>query len=629
MKSKIALFLVLLFLANTHYSFSQQYAYEYFRKAVYQRKVEKTERYVRQEFPVDVPASSLTDDPLFWYCFFKDRPTEDVYKIADLLLEHGANINRRNKHNENLGDLLLKKYFNQELGYVRFKSYWFKNYEKADFFNVYEYLISKGLDPGNNLLVTVEKGDFEMSEMLIKGGAQVNRPSTYSEITPLIKSVECNYIEMVRFLLDHDADIDMGDKNGVTPLIRSVESNHFEMVRFLLEHNADIDISDKNGVTPLIKSVKNENVEITKLLLDHNANANKSYKKGITPLMVSAGMGNNNIIRLLIENGAAIHQNDSMYKTAFTYAWEKGLKESMQLLMEYGSSPDSIPFLMSKYVEQAANGDLSKIKSGSTLPANTVLYSEFRNLFTMNSRSSKGICYSKTDNSERSLYSSESPRSTYTRLSNMVFNTSIVDYEKKHDLYIINLKDKLACYSTEWYRKISISDNPRIEYTLLQNPENTVYFVFSRERNFSKNTASVKSINEYTLTGDGYLIVDSCNVKTIYAFHAGDTTEWYYRQTEPCAVRGNFINESTGELIKNIVLIVGIEGQFYEERSNVFINGKFLLTDLPAGNYKLDIFKYMEEGIDIHLEEGQELILNFTVDLDENDRSVQNIELQK
>jgi hypothetical protein len=79
MKSKIALFLVLLFLSNIHLSFSQQYAYEYFRKAVYNRKVEKAERYVRQEFPVDVPASSLTDDPLFWYCFFKDRPTEDVF----------------------------------------------------------------------------------------------------------------------------------------------------------------------------------------------------------------------------------------------------------------------------------------------------------------------------------------------------------------------------------------------------------------------------------------------------------------------------------------------------------------------------------------------------------------------
>jgi len=331
----------------------------------------------------------------------------------------------------------------------------------------------------------------------------------------------------------------------------------------------------------------------------------------------------------LIENGASVHQSDTMFKTAFTYAWEKGHNKSMKLLMDCGSSPDSIPFLMSKYVEQAANGDLSEIKSGNTLPANTVLYSEFRNLFTMNSRSSKGICYSKTDNSERSLYSSESPRSTYTRLSNMVFNTSIVDYEKKHDLYIINLKDKLACYSTEWYRKISISDNPRIEYTLLQNPENTVYFVFSRERNFSKNTASVKSINEYTLTGNGYLIVDSCNVRTIYAFHAGDMAGWYYRQTEPCAVRGNFTDRSTGELIKNVVLIVNIKGQFYEERSHVFINGKFLLTDLPAGNYKLDIFEYMEEGIDIHLEEGQELILNFAVDLDESDRLVQKLELQK
>ena len=53
---------------------------------------------------------------------------------------------------------------------------------------------------------------------------------------------------------------------GWTPLFYAVRSNQIEVVKVLLEHGADLDVSDKDGLTILDLAMKKEYTELITLL---------------------------------------------------------------------------------------------------------------------------------------------------------------------------------------------------------------------------------------------------------------------------------------------------------------------------------------------------------------------------
>ena len=58
------------------------------------------------------------------------------------------------------------------------------------------------------------------------------------------------HLEVVRLLM-RGAMINVRDKSGWTPLHRAAARGHTEVVRFLLEQDADIDAVNSSGDTPL------------------------------------------------------------------------------------------------------------------------------------------------------------------------------------------------------------------------------------------------------------------------------------------------------------------------------------------------------------------------------------------
>lgn len=78
---------------------------------------------------------------------------------------------------------------------------------------------------------------------------------------------EYGHIELVKFLLESGADLNMVDDDGWTPLHYASRHGNFEIIELLLDLGADINIKNEKGYTALHYAIINEDIEIVDLLL--------------------------------------------------------------------------------------------------------------------------------------------------------------------------------------------------------------------------------------------------------------------------------------------------------------------------------------------------------------------------
>eukprot|EP00088_Acartia_fossae_P045502 TRINITY_DN4901_c1_g2_i2.p1 TRINITY_DN4901_c1_g2~~TRINITY_DN4901_c1_g2_i2.p1 ORF type:complete len:139 (+),score=13.47 TRINITY_DN4901_c1_g2_i2:245-661(+) len=59
------------------------------------------------------------------------------------------------------------------------------------------------------------------------------------------------HIEVVKYLIDHGANVNKQARNGRTPLHWSAMKGHVDILEYLLDHRADVSIKDDEGCTAL------------------------------------------------------------------------------------------------------------------------------------------------------------------------------------------------------------------------------------------------------------------------------------------------------------------------------------------------------------------------------------------
>ncbi|WP_255495993.1 ankyrin repeat domain-containing protein [Spiroplasma endosymbiont of Danaus chrysippus] len=88
--------------------------------------------------------------------------------------------------------------------------------------------------------------------------------------TPLTKAAKKGYLNIVKFLVENDADVNQINLRGETALDRAIENGHLDVIKFLVENNADINHTNQNGKTALILIADN-NIEGLKFLIENGA----------------------------------------------------------------------------------------------------------------------------------------------------------------------------------------------------------------------------------------------------------------------------------------------------------------------------------------------------------------------
>ena len=74
--------------------------------------------------------------------------------------------------------------------------------------------------------------------------------------------------EMVEYMIDKGADVNVVDRDGSTPLMEAIPNGHTEIVALLLKHGAKRDVKNRHGDTPLGYAEHRKHKDIQRLLKD-------------------------------------------------------------------------------------------------------------------------------------------------------------------------------------------------------------------------------------------------------------------------------------------------------------------------------------------------------------------------
>ncbi|KAF8489917.1 hypothetical protein F5888DRAFT_1147957 [Russula emetica] len=156
---------------------------------------------------------------------------------------------------------------------------------------------------------------FQTAELLRHSGADPN-VQCFAENTPLHSAAYYGDVEMVRELLDLEADVNVRNERGETSLVyisltppadRNVPTSPILLgiiAQLFLDRGADIDAQTNNGQTPLHFAVNLGCIEVVRVLLEHGANVGAEDEQGRTPFTLAKEYEYDKIMKLLLEHGA-------------------------------------------------------------------------------------------------------------------------------------------------------------------------------------------------------------------------------------------------------------------------------------------------------------------------------------
>lgn len=144
-------------------------------------------------------------------------------------------------------------------------------------------------------------------------------------------------LERVKALVNEDPGlINTPGGNGKAPLHWAAQGGHVEIVDFLIERGAVVDIQNVADETPLHYAAALGHSEVVKLLVEKGASLNLRTITGETPLHYSTNLGQFESVQLLIEKRADLNAKNNEGRTPLDYASDRGFDKIEQLLSSKG-----------------------------------------------------------------------------------------------------------------------------------------------------------------------------------------------------------------------------------------------------------------------------------------------------
>lgn len=201
--------------------------------------------------------------------------------------------------------------------------------------------------PHNHLIhIAVEKNNSDMVNYLLNKGAKLDITNDEGD-TALHIAVQNNNLKLVELLLSRGANPNSANRNQETPLHFAVAISK-RMVELLVNKGSDVNSHDKNGLTPVQLAYFRGDKESTDFLLAHNASINElevskldSKQSGIA---LKTAIANNNakIVSSIIKNGFDINKPILEGRTALSLAAESNHMQMVNLLLLNGAKVNAI-----------------------------------------------------------------------------------------------------------------------------------------------------------------------------------------------------------------------------------------------------------------------------------------------
>ena len=224
----------------------------------------------------------------------------------------------------------------------------------------------------NPFLYASAEGLFEIVKLTIDAQADPSLTNRFGG-TALIPAAERGHVEIVRELLTRTTvDINHINDLGWTALLEAIilsdgGKRHQQIVQLLVDHGANINIPDKNGITPLqhaqargfreieeillttgrtrdaglISAAENGDLETVKRLLAQGTSVHAQDVQGVTALIAAAYRNDLPIVEVLIEAGADVNIQDNTQQSAYLIATSEGFLELLLHTLQAGANVHS------------------------------------------------------------------------------------------------------------------------------------------------------------------------------------------------------------------------------------------------------------------------------------------------
>jgi ankyrin repeat protein len=189
------------------------------------------------------------------------KPTVAAYQQ---LLKSGWNINSVGEDQENAltdavlsNDLEKVKFLLQNGATVSERALGFSTFERGA--SLSELLVSAAhtnvRSPlGGRLLLSAANRSFDVTQLLLQKGADVNFRDPSSGETPLMAAVGGAMLDTAGALIARGADVNAQDRSGRTALMRAATQTNSGFITLLVDHGARVNARDSSGDTALMRA---------------------------------------------------------------------------------------------------------------------------------------------------------------------------------------------------------------------------------------------------------------------------------------------------------------------------------------------------------------------------------------
>ncbi|OXU26501.1 hypothetical protein TSAR_000955 [Trichomalopsis sarcophagae] len=187
-----------------------------------------------------------------------------------------------------------------------------------------------GITPLHTAVFTRRK---EIVELLVDAKANVNAVGNRDE-TPLNIAVAHECEDIVNILISHGAIVNHGDKKDML-LHMAAFNKSINLVKLLLEHNADVSVVYMNDRTALHMAAERKCPEIVEMLLMKGADVDAKTDDGFTALHISVEYNDLETCKVLLQNKANIDLEDKKGRTPLCFAAERGYVKILQQILSF------------------------------------------------------------------------------------------------------------------------------------------------------------------------------------------------------------------------------------------------------------------------------------------------------
>lgn len=227
------------------------------------------------------------------------------------------------------------------------------------------------------LILATKKGNLSLVKKQVKDGADVNGYDK-NGLTPLHWAARSGHVEVVRFLLDQNARINIrttdasrsvGDGASWTPMDYAVQMKRPDVVSLLgtrggkrageldKMNQAGADAAIQQATQGLLEDLKKGDFSRLARHLAAGADVNGRDQFGNSPILLAATFGDVNAVNLLVSHGSKVDEPNDRQETPLMWAAARGHMAIVRVLVDKGAVVKSLNKLGQSALHLASGGD--------------------------------------------------------------------------------------------------------------------------------------------------------------------------------------------------------------------------------------------------------------------------------